>query len=74
MLPIFLQVISRSIAGLLATIVQTESTNKIHEFTRIPVGKMGLSTYVMQIAFGLFIFYGYGFGLLLNYQEKQPLD
>ncbi|NCQ15510.1 MAG: DUF418 domain-containing protein [Flavobacteriales bacterium] len=32
----------------------------------IPVGKMGLTTYVSQTAFGLFIFYGYGLGLLLN--------
>jgi uncharacterized protein len=32
----------------------------------IPVGKMGLTTYVMQSAFGLFIFYGYGLNLLLK--------
>jgi len=32
----------------------------------IPVGKMGLTTYVLQSAFGIFIFYGYGLGLLLN--------
>jgi len=32
----------------------------------IPVGKMGLSTYVLQSAFGIFIFYGYGLGLLLK--------
>ncbi len=32
----------------------------------IPVGKMGLTTYVLQSAFGIAIFYGYGLGLLLN--------
>ena len=32
----------------------------------IPVGKMGLTTYVSQSAFGIFIFYGYGLGLLLK--------
>ena len=32
----------------------------------IPVGKMGLTTYVLQSAFGIFIFYGYGLGLLLK--------
>ncbi|TXD51809.1 MULTISPECIES: DUF418 domain-containing protein [unclassified Polaribacter] len=32
----------------------------------IPVGKMGLTTYVLQSFFGIFIFYGYGLGLLLK--------
>lgn len=32
----------------------------------IPVGKMGLTTYVLQSAFGVFVFYGYGLGLLLK--------
>ena len=27
---------------------------------------MGLTTYVLQSAFGIFIFYGYGLGLLLK--------
>jgi uncharacterized protein len=29
-----------------------------------PTGKMGLTTYVMQSVFGLFVFYGFGFGLI----------
>lgn len=39
----------------------------------IPVGKMGLTTYVMQSAFGLFIFYGYGLGLLLKLSGTAAL-
>jgi uncharacterized protein len=41
------------------------STHKIAS-QLIPVGKMGLTTYVLQSAFGIFIFYGYGLGLLLK--------
>jgi uncharacterized protein len=29
-----------------------------------PLGKLGLTTYLMQSAFGLIVFYGFGFGLL----------
>ena len=29
-----------------------------------PLGKLGLTTYLMQSAFGLILFYGFGFGLL----------
>ncbi len=29
-----------------------------------PVGKMGLTTYLMQSVFGITIFYGVGFGML----------
>ena len=32
----------------------------------VPVGKMGLSVYVLQSLMGVFIFYGYGFGVLLK--------
>jgi uncharacterized protein len=39
----------------------------------IPVGKMGLSTYVFQSAFGIFIFYGYGLGLLLQLSGTAAL-
>ncbi|MBK8634035.1 MAG: DUF418 domain-containing protein [Saprospiraceae bacterium] len=59
------------IAGLLA-MFKLSSTNKITSLL-IPVGKMGLSTYVMQTAFGLFIFYGYGLGLLLKLSGTAAL-
>ncbi|MDT8416133.1 MAG: DUF418 domain-containing protein, partial [Flavobacteriaceae bacterium] len=39
----------------------------------IPVGKMGLTTYVLQSAFGVFIFYGYGLGLLLKISGTTAL-
>jgi uncharacterized protein len=39
----------------------------------IPVGKMGLTTYVLQSAFGILIFYGYGFGLLLKLSGTAAL-
>ncbi|MFH4967882.1 DUF418 domain-containing protein [Gaetbulibacter sp. M240] len=32
----------------------------------VPVGRMGLSTYVMQSGFGIIIFYGYGLGMFLK--------
>ena len=43
-------------------------SNFIGKFIKylIPVGKMGLTTYVFQSVFGLFVFYGYGLGLLLK--------
>jgi uncharacterized protein len=39
----------------------------------IPVGQMGLSTYVMQSAFGLLLFYGYGLGVLLTLYGTMAL-
>jgi len=39
----------------------------------ILVGKMGLTTYVLQSAFGIFIFYGYGLGLLLKISGTTAL-
>lgn len=48
------------------------STNKIAGLL-IPVGKMGLTTYVLQSAFGVFIFYGYGLGLLLKLSGTAAL-
>ena len=48
------------------------STNKIAS-QLIPVGKMGLTTYVLQSAFGIFIFYGYGLGLLLKLSGTAAL-
>jgi uncharacterized protein len=59
------------IAGLLA-LFKLSSTNKITSLL-IPVGKMGLTTYLMQTAFGLFIFYGYGLGLLLKLSGTAAL-
>ncbi|MCP9770985.1 DUF418 domain-containing protein [Lacihabitans sp. LS3-19] len=59
------------IAGLLA-LFKLNSTNKITRLL-IPVGKMGLTTYVTQSAFGLFIFYGYGLGLLLKLSGTAAL-
>ena len=59
------------IAGLLA-MFKLSSTNKITSLL-IPVGKMGLTTYVMQTAFGLFIFYGYGLWLLLKLSGTAAL-
>jgi uncharacterized protein len=51
--------------GIVLLLYGSDSTRK---FIRqlIPVGKMGLSTYVLQSAFGIFIYYGYGLGLLLK--------
>jgi len=40
----------------------------------IPVGKMGLSIYVLQSAFGIFIFYGYGLGLLFELSGTAALS
>jgi len=51
--------------GLLLLLCTMEfSKSSIRKF--ILVGKMGLTIYVMQSAFGLFIFYGYGLNLLLK--------
>jgi uncharacterized protein len=50
---------------ILLALFKIHSTNKIVS-QLIPVGKMGLTTYVMQSAFGICIFYGYGLGLLLK--------
>ena len=58
--------------GLVLYFYKVKSTQR---FIRqlIPVGKMGLSTYVLQSAFGIFIFYGYGFGLLLKLSGTTAL-
>ncbi|MBD0831574.1 DUF418 domain-containing protein [Aestuariibaculum sediminum] len=45
--------------------------NVIKQF--IPVGKMGLTTYVAQSVFGIFIFYGYGLNLLLELSGTMAL-
>jgi uncharacterized protein len=51
--------------GLLLLLFTVElSKSSIKKF--IPAGKMGLTIYVMQSAFGLFIHYGYGLNLLLK--------
>lgn len=51
--------------GLLLLLFTVElSKSSIKKF--IPAGKMGLTIYVMQSAFGLFIYYGYGLNLLLK--------
>lgn len=51
--------------ALLLILFKQSKTNKIVS-QLIPVGKMGLTTYVMQSVFGVLIFYGYGLGLLLK--------
>ena len=58
--------------GLLLLLYKSDITQK---FTRllIPVGKMGLTTYVLQSAFGILIFYGYGLGLLLKLSGTAAL-
>jgi uncharacterized protein len=50
-------------------------SNSTQRFVKqlIPVGKMGLTTYVLQSAFGIFIFYGYGLGLLLKLSGTAAL-
>jgi len=50
---------------ILLSLFKLSNTNRIVS-QLIPVGKMGLTTYVSQSAFGIFIFYGYGLGLLLK--------
>jgi len=51
--------------GLVLLLYKSRITQKFVK-QLIPVGKMGLTTYVLQSAFGIFIFYGYGLGLLLK--------
>jgi uncharacterized protein len=58
--------------SILLSLFKLSSTNKIISLL-IPVGKMGLTTYVTQSAFGLFIFYGYGLGLLLKLSGTAAL-
>ena len=58
--------------GILLSFFKLSSTNKIAS-QLIPVGKMGLTTYVLQSAFGIFIFYGYGLGLLLKLSGTAAL-
>ena len=57
---------------ILLSLFKLSSTNKIASLL-IPVGKMGLTTYVMQSAFGILIFYGYGLGLLLKLSGTAAL-
>ena len=57
---------------ILLSFFKLNSTNKIASYL-IPVGKMGLTTYVLQSAFGIFIFYGYGLGLLLQLSGTAAL-
>jgi uncharacterized protein len=58
--------------GLVLHLYKTKITQR---FVRqlIPVGKMGLTTYVLQSTFGIFIFYGYGLGLLLKLSGTAAL-
>jgi uncharacterized protein len=58
--------------GLVLLLYKSESTQKAVK-QLIPVGKMGLTTYVSQSAFGIFIFYGYGMGLLLKLSGTAAL-
>lgn len=58
--------------GLVLLLYKSESTQKAVK-QLIPVGKMGLTTYVSQSAFGIFIFYGYGLGLLLKLSGTAAL-
>lgn len=58
--------------GLVLLLNKSAGTQKIVK-QLIPVGKMGLTTYVMQSAFGIFIFYGYGLGLLLKLSGTAAL-
>lgn len=51
--------------GIVLMLYKSKSTENLVK-SLIPVGKMGLTTYVLQSAFGIFIFYGYGLGLLLK--------
>lgn len=51
--------------GLLLLLYKSHFTQRFIRLL-IPVGKMGLTTYVLQSAFGIFIYYGYGLGLLLK--------
>ncbi len=59
------------IAILLVLISQKRSNKIVSQL--IPVGKMGLTTYVMQSLFGVFIFYGYGLGLMLKLSGTAAL-
>lgn len=54
------------------SLFKLSNTNKIASHL-IPIGKMGLTTYVLQSAFGIFIFYGYGLGLLLRLSGTATL-
>lgn len=54
------------------SLFKLSTTNKIVS-QLIPVGKMGLTTYVLQSSFGIFIFYGYGLGLLLKLSGTAAL-
>ena len=56
-------------------ILLSYNSNHTQKFAKqlIPVGKMGLTTYVLQSVFGIFIFYGYGLGLLLQLSGTAAL-
>ncbi|GAA4281469.1 DUF418 domain-containing protein [Gaetbulibacter aestuarii] len=51
--------------GLIFPFFNWNFTQKLLKFL-VPVGRMGLSTYVIQSLFGIIIFYGYGLGLFLK--------
>jgi uncharacterized protein len=54
-------------AGMMSGIVLLYRRNAARKILRwlAPVGKMGLTTYIMQTVFGLLVFYGYGLGQLV---------
>ncbi len=58
--------------GILLYFFKNKSTNK-YVSQLIPVGKMGLTTYVCQSAFGVLLYYGYGLGLLFKLSGTMAL-
>ena len=51
--------------GLVFSLFEWEPAGKVLKYL-VPLGRMGLSTYVIQSLVGIFIFYGYGLGLFLK--------
>ena len=58
--------------GLVLLFYKSKTTQKSVK-QLIPVGKMGLTTYVLQSAFGILIFYSFGLGLLLKISGTEAL-